>query len=128
MVARIKRNKKSSVKSILGYFVFAIATLFIIVFFIATNWKIYQKRSELTKRVEELRAQVDTLEKRNKELKENLSDVGTEDYLEKVAREQLDMKKPGEEVVVIQKEEEQNQPEQEEKKSWWEIIKSLWKK
>ena len=128
MVAKNRRKKKSSIKSILGYSAFAIAALAIITFLSVTNWRIYQRRIDLSKRVEELKAKVDISEKRYKELKDNESSLGSEDHLEKVARDQLDMKKPGEEVVVVQKEEEQSQPEQEEKKSWWERIKSLWKR
>ncbi len=128
MVAKNKKKKKSFIKSILGYSAFAVAALFVIVFLFVTNWKIYQKRAGLTERVEELRAQVDALEKRNKDLKEESSVIGTKEHLEQVAREQLDMKKEGEEVVVIQKEEEENRLEQEERKSWWEKIKSLWQR
>ena len=125
MIAKKKRKKKSSVKSILGYFIFVVATLFIITFLFMTNWRIYQKRAGLSERVEELRAQVDILGEKNKDLKEESSNIGTPEHLEQVAREQLDMKKPGEEVVVIQKEE-GNQSNQEEEKTWWERIKSLW--
>jgi cell division protein FtsL len=125
MVARIKRNKKSSVKSMIGYFAFSIFSICVIVFMIITNWKIYQKRVDLPERVAELKAQADQLEKQKKELEQNLSDVGTEDYLEKAAREQLDMKKPGEDVYVIQKEQEQPQQPEQENMSWWDKIKSI---
>ena len=128
MVAKNKRKKKSSLRSILGYFAFTAVGLSIIAFLVVTNWKIYQKREGLAERVEELKAKVDLLEKRSKELKDNESFLGSKDHLEEVARDQLDMKKPGEEVVVIQKEEGQEQEEQEEKKSWWERVKNLWQR
>jgi len=126
MITRKKKNKKrGSLKNVLACGFLFVFVLVVIIFIFAANWKINQKRKELTARAEELRVQVAALEQRNKELKENISYVGSEDYLEQVAREQLDMKKPGEEVVVIQKEEEQEQ-HPEEKMSWWEKIKSLW--
>ncbi|KPJ55280.1 hypothetical protein AMJ47_00155 [Parcubacteria bacterium DG_72] len=128
MVAKNRTKKKSSVKSILGYSAFVVAAVFIIIFLFVTNWRIYQRRIDLAKQVEELKAKVDASEKRYKDLKDNESSLGSEDHLEEVAREQLDMKKPGEEVVVVQKEEEETQPEQEEKKSWLEWIKSIFTK
>lgn len=128
MVAKLKKNKKWPLKSIILSVLLAVLSLGAIVFLSATNWKISQRRAEFSKRIEVLKAEVDVLEEKNRGLKENLSYIESQDYIEQVAREQLDMKKPGEEVVVIQKEEEQVQPEQEEKKTWWETIKSLWTK
>lgn len=128
MVAKNRKKKKSSVKSIIGYSVIALVFLFVISFLLITNWKMYKKRDGLAERVQELKAQVDTLKKKNESLKEESSAIGTEEHLEKVAREQLDMKKPGEEVVVVQEEEGEQKPEQEQKKSWWERIKSLWQR
>jgi len=101
--------------------------LALIVFLSITNWKINQRRSELRTMLDQLKAQVQALEEKNKQLKENISYVQSQDYLEQVAREQLDMKKPGEEVVVIQKEEQESK-ETKEKKTWWDIIKSWWPK
>ena len=84
-----------------------------------------------TARIESLRKEIQILEEKNKELKEEISQSGSEEYLEKVAREQLGLKAPGEEVIVINKEEKEEQPEikQNEKnfwnpKSWWEWLKS----
>lgn len=128
MVAKNKRNKKSSIKNIFGYFVFFTLTIFLIVFFVVTNWKIYQRRASLAPKVEQLRAEVEALEKIKIELEKESSNIGTEDHLERVAREQFDMKKPGEEVYVVQEEpaSTEGSGEAKEKMSWWEKIKSLW--
>jgi len=128
MVAkRNKKRKKKSFKSILFYVFFGIACLLIASFLFVTNWNIHEKRNELTEKIKTLKGEVEVLEKRNKDLKESAVYVETEDYLEEVAREQLDMKKPGEEVVVIQKEEEKKKEEEKEKESWWDRIRSFWR-
>jgi len=128
MIAKFRKNKKSfSAKSFLVSLFLIIFCLALIVFLSITNWKINQRRSELRTMLDQLKAQVQALEEKNKQLKENISYVQSQDYLEQVAREQLDMKKPGEEVVVIQKEEQESK-ETKEKKTWWDIIKSWWPK
>ena len=132
MLSKFKKNKKASFFRDLFFSVFIIIFILLIVgFFIITNWKINKKRAVLTARVESLRKEIQILEEKNKELKEEISQSGSEEYLEKVAREQLGLKAPGEEVVVINKEEKEEQPEikQNEKnfwnpKSWWEWLKS----
>lgn len=128
MVAKFKKNKKikSFKDKIFSVFLIGLV-LFIIGFIVVTNWKINKRRGELIDRVSLLKEEVQKLEEKNKELKEKKLDSESEDYLEKVARDQLDLKKPGEEVVVIQKEEEEKE-EEEERKSWWDKFKSIWTK
>jgi len=128
MIAKIKRKRKAKksklLKTALFYLFFAVASLGLVFFLIVTNLKIYQRRSILNARIAELKKEVEILEDRNKNLKENIDYVESEDYLERVAREQLNMKKPGEEVVVIQKEEGKEEKNQEDK-NWWEKLKGI---
>ena len=128
MVSKFKRNKKGLKNKIFSGF-FVVLILFVVGFIIYTNWKINRRRQELIDRVSVLRGEVQELEQKNRELKEKKDKAGSEDYLEQVARDQLDLKKPGEEVVVVQKEDssEENQ-EEEEKKSWWDKFKSIFQK
>lgn len=125
MVSKFKKNKKSKVKKTL--FLFFLATLFIIFigFFFYTNYTIQQRRNVLTARISDLKSEIEKLEDINKNLEEGILDIESEDYLEKVARDQLGMKKPGEEVIVIQTEENDDEWT-EEKKTWWDKIKDLW--
>ena len=128
MVAKFKKNKKiKSIKSKAFSVFLIILVLFIIGFIVATNWKINKRRGELTNRISVLKQEVEKLEQKNRDLKEKKSETESQDYLEKVARDQLDLKKLGEEVVVVQKKEEQKE-EQEEEKSWWDKFKNIWKK
>ena len=129
MIAKFKKNKK--IKSIKGkvFSVFLIAlVLFIIGFIVITNWKINKRRNELTDKISLLKQEVQKLEEKNKELKEKKLDSESEDYLEKVARDQLDLKKPGEEVIVVQKEPAftKSSSELKKEKSWWDRFKSIW--
>ena len=91
-----------------------------------TNWKIKQRREELTARIETLKQEVAILEQKNQEIKERISESGKEEYLEEVARDQLGLKASGEEVVVVKKEgEEEKEEVKEEEKTWWEKFKSI---
>ncbi len=90
-------------------------------FLVFNNIRIYQKRVELQKRAEELQGQIASLEGRKSEL-ESAIQIGTsQEYQEKVLREQGLYKKPGEEVVTIlppeQVQEEQKQ--QQADRVWW---------
>lgn len=120
-------KKKKNVKKLISSSLFGITVLAVIIFLVSTNWKINQRRRELIKKADLLEQQVNELEQKNKELKEKKAEAESVDYLEEAAREQLDLKKPGEEVVVIQKEEEEEEEEvREEEMSWWEKFKSIW--
>ena len=107
--------------------VIVILSLVAVGFLVKTNVKINRKRAELLSRIESLTAEIQIAEQKNQELKSKISQSESSDYLEKVAREQLNMKKPGEEIVVITKEETQGSSEKE-KSFWqkfWEKIKNL---
>jgi len=80
-------------------------TLLLLVGFLAvSNWKIYKKRNELNSGLEILSKKIKILESANQSLAEKLSAIPEEGYLEKVAREKFNLRKPGEQVVVIKKE------------------------
>jgi len=127
MVAKFKKNKKgSSRRDIFFSVLLGVSLLLVIGFLISTNLKISERRKKLASRIENLKKEIQILEERNKELKEKVLRAGSKDYLEKVAREQLGFKAPGEEVVVITKEEEKEEKEtekEEENRNWWEKLK-----
>lgn len=90
-------------------------------FLVFHNIRIYQKRVELQKRAEILKDQITSLEGRKNELESAIQVGTTQEYQEKVLREQGLYKKPGEEVVTIlppeQVQEEQKQ--QQRNRVWW---------
>jgi hypothetical protein len=91
------------------------------IFLIFHNIRIYQKRVELQERAENLRTQIVSLEQSKSELESAIQVGLTQEYQEKVLREQGLYKKPGEEVVTIlppeQVQEEQKQ--QQGNRVWW---------
>lgn len=118
-----KLKKEKSWQRVLLYPIFAIFILGTISLLIISNWRTYQRKAELAARTENLKAEIEILEKRKQELEASALQVGQEDYLEKVAREQLNLKKPGEEVVaVLAPEEKEKKEEIQEEKSLWQII------
>ncbi|HNY36186.1 MAG TPA: septum formation initiator family protein [Candidatus Pacearchaeota archaeon] len=74
-----------------------------IFFLLYSNIKIFQKRTELNKNLETLDSTVESLTKEKDSLNFSLGETNSSEYLEKVAREDLGMQKPGEQVVIIKK-------------------------
>ena len=130
MIAKFRKNKKGSPwKNIFFSIFLGVALILVISFLFYTNWNINQRRTQFTARIATLKEEIQILEQKNQELKEKMSEAGSKEYLEKVARDQLGLKAPGEEVVVVKKEPasaEGSGEAKEEKKSWWEKIKSIW--
>lgn len=122
MVAKFKKTKKRTFQTIFFSIILAVLIVMIASFLIISNWKMNQRRAELRTKIEELKKEIQILEEKNKELEAGISQVETREYLEKVAKEQLNLKNPGEEVVVITKEEGLEKERKEEKKSFWQKI------
>lgn len=129
MIAKFrKKRKKSSWKNIFFSMFFIVLVVLVIGFLFITNWKIKQRREELYIRITNLKQEVALLEQKNQEIKERISQSESEEYLEEVARDQLSLKAPGEEVVVVKKESffAEASEDKEEEKTWWEKFKSIW--
>ena len=129
MIAKFRKKKKlSSWKNIFFSISFGVLFLLVIGFLIVTNSKINQRRTQLTTRITNLKEEIEILEQKNQELKENIFQAGGKEYLEEVARDRLGLKAPKEEVVVITGEKEEEEEVKEEEKTWWEKFKSIWKR
>ncbi len=122
MIAKNKRIKKDGrfqnifFSVIIGIFLFGV-----IGFFVSSNIKINQKRTEMIGRIEELKKEIEVLEKKNEELQSGIIQTGSESYWEEKMREQ-GYKKPGEEAVVVLPPEEQQEESAGEEKNFWEKI------
>ena len=89
-------------------------------FLVFHNIRIYQKRVELQKRTEVLKDQIASLEGRKGELESAIQVGTTQEYQEKVLREQGLYKKPGEEVVtILPPEQVQEEQKQQASRVWW---------
>lgn len=127
MVAKNRENKKGR-----GIFSFLLAAflVFIASFLLISNLRISNEREKIGSNLEYLEKQVDFLRKQNKETEKGLSHAESREVLERVARERLNLKAPGEEVVAIKRPEssEDESKKEEERsawnpKTWWEWIK-----
>ena len=119
-----KRRKKGKPYQIALFSLFFIVLIFILVgFFFYSNWKTYQQRRGLNLRIESLKKDISALQEKKKELEASASQFSQEEYLEKVAREQLNLQKSGEQVVtVLPSEEEKKGEEPKEEKSFWQKV------
>jgi len=112
---------------------FSLLFVLLIGFLAISNWRLHEKRVGFNSQLEILNKKIQNLEKINPELKEKISAIGEENYLEKVAREAFNLKKPGEKVVVIKREEPISAQIEEEKKffdfqNWLQSFKDwLWR-
>jgi cell division protein FtsL len=102
-----KRGKK--VKSIINDWkkkLVIIALGFLVIILLNANIKIIGEVRKGNKELNEVEETIDKLTKEKDKLNFELGKSDSSEYLEKVAREDLGLKKPGEQVIVIKKEEE----------------------
>ena len=62
------------------------------------NARMHKKRAELATQVASLENKIQDMQNKNDELKKGIAKSADEQYIEKVAREELDLQKPGEKV------------------------------
>jgi len=101
-----KKNKK--VKSIivdlkrkLG--ILGLAILFIVL--LNANIRIWQEKQKAEKELQKVEESIEDITKQKDNYNFQLGKSDSEEYLEKVAREDLGLQKPGEQVIVIKKQE-----------------------
>lgn len=120
MVTKFKKNKKSKNQSVVLPVFLGVLIIGAIGFLIYSNLKINEKRTKLNIRIESLKEQIKVLEERKNGLQANVSYRKSEEYLEEVARDKLNLMKPGEKVVAVTKEE--HSEAKEEKKGFFKKI------
>lgn len=86
--------KKSFLVSILVAFL-AVWFLFIDTYSLYTRFELYQRKQDLEKRTEQIREETVILEEKVDKLRNNPK------LLEKIAREEYGMRKPGETIYII---------------------------
>ncbi len=69
------------------------------IFLIVANVKMYVRRQELNAEVKFLQHKIEATKQENEKLEKGIFEVNNDQYIEKVAREELDLQKPGEKVV-----------------------------
>src|SRR3989338_8586000 len=118
---RLRKRKISKLRDTVFLTMLLVLGLGLVFFLIFHNIRIYQKRVELQKRAEELQDQIASLGSRKTELESAIQVGTTQEYQEKVLREQGLYKKPGEEVVTIIPPEQvqEEQKAQQASRVWW---------
>jgi len=120
MITKYKKNENRNRSSLVFSIILGVLFLAVIGFLVGSNLKISKKRAELNLRLEELRAEYQTLLEKKEKLQAQISQLGSKDALEKEARERFNLKKPGEEVVtILPSEEEEEKSENKQKINWW---------
>jgi cell division protein FtsB len=90
-----------------------------------SNYRAYKRRVELQQYISEKEIEINLLKEKMINL-DRFPDEADDDFLlEKIAREQLLLKKPGEEVIFITfpKKDDVKDEKKEEAKSWWDFFK-----
>lgn len=122
------KNKKISFFSQIAKISFALffisSILIIIGLLIISIFKINYKKNQFQSQIEILKKQIEALEKQNQKLKSSISESQTDFFVEKKLREDLGLKKPGEEVIVILHSDKE-QKEIEPKKNFWQKFLDL---
>ncbi len=120
-----KIKKREQFKKIFFSGLLIVFILVIIGFLVMLNFKAGQRRSQLNVKIEALKKEIQITEERNEELKAQVSQASQGDFVEKEAREKLNLKKPGENVVVIVPPKEETQASKQLKTLWQRILEML---
>lgn len=123
MIAKKRKKEKSAFQKIAEK-VKVLLWIALIGFLVYTNVNIFLEIEKGGKDLKKLKATTESLNKEKEKLNFELGNTNSEAYLEKVAREELGLQKPGEQVIVIKKEGEEVKSEEE--KSNFQFFKNVW--
>ena len=116
MITFFKRHQKN----ILCFFL-----VFMILVLVFLNIRIISRRRLVNKEIDILKQRMQDLQDKREEFSEQLKQAGTQEYLERIGREDLNLKKQGESVVAFPMQE-LKQEETKEKDSFWNrLLKSM---
>lgn len=78
---------------------FIILGLVVLIFLTVAEFRQWQNRRSIQREIDSIQKQASDLGQKNQQLSDSLSYLNTSDYKEKIARQQLNLKKQGEIVV-----------------------------
>ena len=87
-----------------------------------SNLQMNQRRRQLMSKIGELDQEIVAIEKRNQELEAGIVQEVDEEYLEQEARDNFQMKKPGESVVVVLPPKDGIDDLSQIEKTWWQKV------
>jgi len=125
MIAESKKKKKEKNYSLYFSIILGILVIVIIGFLVFSNIKMSQKKAALTERYAFLQEQLRLLEQRKKDLEAGISYQETEEYLEGVAKDKLNLRYEGEQVVSVVKNEDNKDKIKEEENFWTKFLDKM---
>lgn len=119
-----KKQKSDSPKNTLILILALVFGIIVFIFLIIANIRIYQKKQELTLHLKALEKQTQEIKNSNTKLTEGIQKVTDNDYIEKIAREQLNLQKNDETTAVflMPKLEEEKVENQTQSQNWFSKI------
>jgi len=122
-----KGNREFFSKNLLYRTVGIIFLAFIFVLIVA-DFKIYQKKRELTAQINSYQKQIEDIKKNSQTLKEEIANSDNKDYLEKLGYEQLNQTRPGEieYMFVNSPQKSETAPKPESSQSWTAWLSNTW--
>jgi len=103
MIAKKRKKEKSILKDWTRKAKVFLSVVFVL-FLAYTNIKIFVEIRKGDRELRKIEGIIEALNKEKEKLNFELGSTDSEAYLEKVAREELGLQKPGEQVIVIKKE------------------------
>lgn len=93
-----------------------------------SNWRLFQRRREVEAELNQLDRKIKALKQEKRTIQASINQED-EQLIEEMARQQLNLKKPGEKVIVIEKPQSERERKQQQKewwRKWWAKIQ-FWK-
>ncbi len=90
-----------------------LAFAFLIIVLLDANIKIFKEKNKSQKELEKIGKAIEAETKEKDRYNFELGKTDSSEYLEKIAREELGLQKPGEQVIIIKKQEELKEEKEE---------------
>ncbi len=97
MVTHFKKNKSVSRQIIFKLGAFFV--ILVVVILIIADIRLYDRKKLVDAQTQALQGKIQSMQDQNDALKEKISNTDNSQYIDKVAREDFDLQKPGEKVV-----------------------------
>ncbi len=112
-----RRKKQNTFTKLLTFLILSL----LVVFLLLSNLRIYRQRRQHLSIIDQLEEKEKELLQEKEKFEKKLEQVHSEESLERIAREQLNLIRPGERVVVIKIEEPEKEVATEEESSFWDF-------
>ena len=103
MVTDFKKKQKVGWVKNLSIAAGGVGIVLVVGFLVVADINMYKKRQELSNHIQALEQKIAEVKAKNIQLEQGIAQADNDQYIEKVAREELDMQKPGEKVFSFVK-------------------------